>query len=883
MTSAHSRLQTALAGRYTVEREIGQGGMATVYLATDIRHERQVAVKVLKPDLAASIGSERFLQEIRIAARLGHPHILPLHDSGEADGFLYYVMPYVAGESLRQRLEREVELPVGDALRILRDVSEALAFAHQHGVVHRDIKPENILLSGRHALVADFGVAKAVSDATGRNQLTTIGVALGTPAYMAPEQAVADPHVDHRADIYALGVVGYEMCAGAPPFAGHSPQQVLAAHMTELPAHVSTRRTVLPRTLADALMRCLEKKPADRWQSAEELLAQLESVPTSTGGMTPTDTRPMPALRTVFARRWPAVAAIVLLLLLAGAAGIWGGRAFSRESGGATVVLRDRTQLTFTGRLQTPAISPDGKQLAFATQHCSGTACTVAVDVQDVGGSTTRRVLEGAASAYFIEWSPDRRHLLVTGSIGRRWGTHLVSLLGGPVRRVGLGGALNGGGASFFAGGDSLFVLPPYSTDSVSWIRVTNLAGATSDSIRVVTGGRRIANVDAVPGTRWIVVTMLERGVVEQLAIDRQGRFGARREVTQPQIVTRMTRDALWQSIGWRAHSVITRTPFDSATGRFGARTDTVYTGRFTSFSLTADGASLAVDEGASQHSIWALETADALAGRFQESRRILHGSTPFHAKLSPDGTRILVGREVPGPSGRSELRSSLVSFEDKSEVDLSMPAGAWFPFWTDASTLAVSARHPSGATLSLMDVRTGAHRHELAIPDSNVWGYAALPGGGWIWLPLGGEELKIHSDGRTRTFRIPSAYEVVVALSASPQGVMLLGWNAGSADTMRVSELSLQDGSATVWFSAFTDGGNIQALDDGSVIFHMYETEASATILHITGPGSVRELGSIPRPITGLNVSDDLRRAMVGTRDYFGDVFLSRVVVERR
>ena len=203
------RLKTALADRYTIERKIGAGGMATVYLAEDLKHHRKVAVKVLRPDLAAVVGPERFLREIEIAAKLQHPHILPLHDSGEADGFLYYVMPYVEGESLREKLAREGELPVPDAVKILREVVDALAHAHAKGVVHRDIKPDNVMLSGRHALVTDFGVAKAVSEATGREQLTTAGVALGTPTYMSPEQATADPHVDHRADIYAVGVLAY--------------------------------------------------------------------------------------------------------------------------------------------------------------------------------------------------------------------------------------------------------------------------------------------------------------------------------------------------------------------------------------------------------------------------------------------------------------------------------------------------------------------------------------------------------------------------------------------------------------------------------------------------------------------------------------------------
>jgi serine/threonine protein kinase len=227
------RLKQALAERYHVDREIGRGGMATVYLARDLRHDREVAVKVLRPDLAASLGAERFHREIKVAAQLQHPHILTLIDSGEADGFLYYVMPYVEGQSLRDKLAKEGELPIVEAVRILRDVVDALTEAHAHGVVHRDIKPENVLLRGRHALVTDFGVAKAVSEATGRQQLTTAGVALGTPAYMAPEQAAADPHTDHRADIYAVGAVAYELLAGRPPFIGTTPQMVLSAHVTE--------------------------------------------------------------------------------------------------------------------------------------------------------------------------------------------------------------------------------------------------------------------------------------------------------------------------------------------------------------------------------------------------------------------------------------------------------------------------------------------------------------------------------------------------------------------------------------------------------------------------------------------------------------------------
>ncbi|HEY7686606.1 MAG TPA: serine/threonine-protein kinase [Gemmatimonadales bacterium] len=259
MTDAVQRLSAALADRYRIERELGQGGMATVYLAHDLRHDRDVAVKVLREDLAASLGGGRFLREVKIAAQLQHPHILPLLDSGEADGFLFFVMPYVKGQSLRERLAREGELPVSEAVRLLVEVVDALVEAHAHGVVHRDIKPDNVMLSGRHALVTDFGVAKAVSEATGRSTVTTAGVALGTPTYMSPEQAAADPHVDHRSDIYAVGVMAYEMICGRPPFTGTTPQQVLAAHVTQAPDPPSKYRAAITPAMDQVILTCLAK------------------------------------------------------------------------------------------------------------------------------------------------------------------------------------------------------------------------------------------------------------------------------------------------------------------------------------------------------------------------------------------------------------------------------------------------------------------------------------------------------------------------------------------------------------------------------------------------------------------------------------------------
>src|SRR5437764_9985108 len=266
MAELLARLRGVLADRYAIDRELGHGGAATVYLAQDLKHGRAVALKVLRPELAAALGAERFLREIEIAARLTHPHILPLHDSGEVGGFLYYVMPFVEGESLRDRLNRERQLPVEEAVRIAREVATALSHAHGHNLVHRDIKPENILLSGGEAVVADFGIARAIV-AAGADQLTDTGLAVGTPGYMSPEQAMAQQHIDGRADIYALGCVLYEMLAGHPPFLGTTAQEILARHTLDPVPPLRTIRRELPEAIEHAVRKALAKAPADRWRS----------------------------------------------------------------------------------------------------------------------------------------------------------------------------------------------------------------------------------------------------------------------------------------------------------------------------------------------------------------------------------------------------------------------------------------------------------------------------------------------------------------------------------------------------------------------------------------------------------------------------------------
>ncbi|HMN07766.1 MAG TPA: protein kinase [Gemmatimonadaceae bacterium] len=377
MSDAFDRLRTALADRYRLERELGAGGMATVYLAEDIRHGREVAIKVLHPDLGAALGAERFLAEIKTTARLQHPHILPLLDSGEAGGSLFYVMPFVAGETLRARLVRERQLPVDDALRIAREVGDALGAAHAIGIVHRDIKPENILLQSGHALVADFGIALAVHEAAGA-RMTQTGLSLGTPQYMSPEQAMGEKAIDARADLYALGAVTYEMLTGEPPFTGATLQAIVAKVVSATPEAPSLVRRAIPPHVEAAVLRALEKLPADRFSSAADFTAALEGGGAASSGTNVTPSRvatPPSVVHAAPARRWLVAWGVVAAAALA--VGWWMGRrgeaAPSVAAVSASLLLPDsmriQPQLATAEGTATLALSPDGTLLAFAGSH----------------------------------------------------------------------------------------------------------------------------------------------------------------------------------------------------------------------------------------------------------------------------------------------------------------------------------------------------------------------------------------------------------------------------------------------------------------------------------------------------------------------------------
>src|SRR5262245_58994547 len=362
-------LTSALEGRYEVEGEIGSGGMATVYLARDLRHKRKVALKVLKPELGAVLGVERFLAEIQVTANLQHPNLLPLFDSGEANGLLFYVMPFVDGESLRQRLDREKQLPIDEAVRIASAIASALAYAHEHGVIHRDLKPENVLLQAGHPLIADFGIALAVSNAGGA-RITQTGLSLGTPQYMSPEQATGDRAIDGRTDVYSLGAITYEMLVGDPPHLGGTAQAVIAKVLTERPPTVRVARPSVSEDVAWAVEHALEKLPADRWSTARQFADALQ------GKAAVLPIRPAATAVTAPTRLAPRTRAAFAAITIVGVLGVAGTVYFATRpaapqvTGSFDVLLPDSVTV-YNGPGTKLTMSPDGTKLVIVGARSS--------------------------------------------------------------------------------------------------------------------------------------------------------------------------------------------------------------------------------------------------------------------------------------------------------------------------------------------------------------------------------------------------------------------------------------------------------------------------------------------------------------------------------
>ncbi|MGH7585217.1 MAG: protein kinase domain-containing protein [Gemmatimonadales bacterium] len=525
--TASARLTAALTDRYRLERELGQGGMATVYLAQDLRHHRRVAVKVLRPELAAVIGGDRFLAEIKTTANLQHPHILPLFDSGEADGFVFYVMPYVEGESLRDRIRREHQLPVDDAVRTAREVADALDYAHRHGVIHRDIKPENILLHDGRVLVADFGIALAVSRSEGGTRITETGMSLGTPHYMAPEQAMGERELSPRADIYALGCVTYEMLCGEPPFTGPTAQAIIARVMTEEPRSLTLQRKTIPPHLEAVTRKALEKLPADRFATAAEFSAALMNPALTLPAGVPAG-RPFGRARSLWNPLSIGAAALAAGLALLAAA--LASPAKPAPVARFRVMLDSTRRLFFTGQANPPriAVSPDGTELVYVGVSES----TGVVGIGNLGSSilgsgtsgfsiasrsnalihhrfsaTESRQLPGTEGAWAPQFAPDgERVAYVVNLAGGGLAVRIVSLSGGPPVTV-LDSAV--GSAVAWGPDDHLYFLHPTEPEVY---RVPAAGGAAERVTRLQGPAEAAFEWPAIlPNGKGIIVTTAPR------------------------------------------------------------------------------------------------------------------------------------------------------------------------------------------------------------------------------------------------------------------------------------------------------------------------------------------------------------------------------------
>ncbi|MGE5143057.1 MAG: protein kinase domain-containing protein, partial [Acidobacteriota bacterium] len=488
LTDAQGRLTTALAGRYTIERELGAGGMATVYLAHDVRRDRKVALKLLRPELAAILGGERFLKEIRLTANLQHPHILGLHDSGEVDGLVYYVMPYVEGESLRQRLTREHQLPIDETIRLATEVASALDYAHRHGVIHRDIKPENILLHDGAALVADFGIALAASRSDSGTRLTETGMSLGTPHYMSPEQAMGEREITAKSDVYALGCVVYEMLSGEPPFTGPTAQAIVARVMTEQPRSLTLQRHSIPPHVEAAVNRALEKLPADRFASAAQFAEALARPELTASRTVTTALTARPPDRW---RRWFALTTGVAVIL--GAVATWGWLRSPRA-----VTTRQFISLSDSIRLSTQvpslALSPDGSLFVFKEDRQNGRLWV------KHRGDLTPTPLTGTERAQYPFFSPDGQWIGFTADSRLK----KVAVGGGTPVTVADSAAAGFGGATWLDDGSIVYV----PTNLLELRRVSADGGPTSlvlasKDVSFVGGGT--GNPVGLPGSRGVL------------------------------------------------------------------------------------------------------------------------------------------------------------------------------------------------------------------------------------------------------------------------------------------------------------------------------------------------------------------------------------------
>jgi Tol biopolymer transport system component len=788
-----ARLVAALADRYRIEGEVGEGGMATVYLAEDLKHDRKVALKVLRLELAAVLGAERFIAEIKTTAALQHPHILPLYDSGEADGFLFYVMPFIDGETLRGKLDRESQLSVAEALRIATDVAYALQHAHEQGIIHRDIKPENILLAKGRPMVADFGIALAVS-AAGGGRMTETGLSLGTPYYMSPEQATAEKTITGRSDVYSLATVLYEMLSGEPPHGGGSAQQIIMKIIADTPRPLTELRKSVPRNVAEAVGKALQKLPADRFDSAEEFAAALANPAFTVAGVTG---EAGPAAAGVFRSRGVALAAGAGVL----AVGLALGALLTRPEPAAERVVRfvvdlpPGVTLDQLGPITPFTLSPDGRYIAFAARTRDDPTTRLFVRRTDRLDAVPLLGTEGATKPFF---SPDGRTIGFVANMIR--GIRTVAVDGGPVGTISSEEMARGVAPSWGDDGSIVFVGGDYSLHRVSE------GGGPSTLVpgSVVRGGAGALDSVVVfpallPGGRVLLGTKCPEGIV-------RGSFNCSGALGALDIAT-----GAWTALGLRGN----QTWYADGYLVFSQEEGTLYAVAFDADRLTLDGEPVRLLDGLGARPMVSLTPTGTLAyvpvGEEALDRVIVEvdrqgrettlvqtpGAYRF-VRLSPDGTRIVMvdndanGNQVYVYDRRSGTSSPL-TFEGSSQRP------SWSP---DGRTVAYSHGRPDPERYDVWTVPADGSAAGAPVAEGkDVVQHTATswtPDGQWIiidGLPDGGEGV-----GADDIFALPASGEgplrPVVATQASEQSGEVSPdgrWIAYTSDDAGFSQVYLQ------------------------------------------------------------------------------------------
>jgi serine/threonine protein kinase/WD40 repeat protein len=821
-------LAEALRDRYAIERELGRGGMATVYLARDLKHDRLVAVKVLRPDLAAVLGGERFLREIRLTAQLQHPHILTLLDSGEAAGFLFYVMPYIEGESLRELLTREGQLPIDEALRITRAVAAALDYAHRRGIIHRDIKPENILLYQGEPMVADFGVALAAASA-GRERLTETGLSLGTPAYMSPEQASASPKIDSRSDQYSLACVVYEMLAGEPPYTGPTAQAIIAKRFSEPVPHLSTVREV-PGGMERAITRALGRSPADRFPSIAAFAQALTDDQTA-----PASRRP----RSVRSKRWIMRGGAVLAVL--GMVALLGPRLRSTT---APAVPTHR-QFTFTAHAQEPAFSPDGKTLAYVVQHRS-------LVVEELAGGGPVVLVPPVSQLGSPRWSLDGRWLyfrMIPDTNHQSAIYRIPSKGGAPVKMVDAEMVEAFAQFDISPDGNALVRAVPAASRSGDTLVIFDL-NSKKERVRLRAGGPALAedrkrlvylgevqDVAWSPDGRWIASAEEGPNASSIVVTSSDGRRGGLVARGSGPVRWGSGSDVLYFVVPVSGGNDLLRLAFDPGTGSPLGQPRIVLSGLpslldwSAVFDLRRDGHMLAYVKGPQSHHVWALTIEPgrdtAIARRLSEDSRAYDWPA-----LTRDGSSLAVVQF----DGSGQGNFFLVPFSGGEFTALTRGPGyksnaSWSP---DGTNLVYTLSDSAGSQLILTD-RTGARRRMGTTPPSLV-GYFRTS-----WSADGRTLLYPASDARTlvalsvdqgseRPVSTPDSMGYWMAAVVSPDGRQVVAAERHpGTDRFRIWRTAVD---VSGWLpSPAPTGNNIPLLwrEDGWIYLFNQRSEATA------------------------------------------------------